>query len=181
MARIVNGRLERDARPGLGAAQPLIRKVSAVAMIIAFYTSLYEHGFSPLGDGVAPVAGAYMVDRVVAPIVLLGAFIAQWQIAAHRGGDRPVLLPYLTDETGWYYTSADYWGCYAGEAAALAVARYAFDNRGLGLVLIGLVCAGLWLLGWQLTPYHRRREVWDVVKGFLVLEMFAEARRLVRR
>jgi len=116
---------------------------------------------------------------MLAPVIVFGAFLCQWQIAS-RILHAPVEIPMLSEEFGVLYQTKDFWTAGGMEIVVLAAAMTA-GNTLLGRALVAVVLAGVWVIGWRLTPDSVKNEALGILRGFLILEIFDGARRLARR
>ncbi len=171
----------------------LPRQLSALALIPLLYTAAMP--FTPLTwlTGPANLAGTYLFDRLLAGLILFSAFYFQWAIASLRGPAAVVIaLPtgastsYVRDgrvervagglELGVWRTG-EYWFWAAGEAGVLLVAEFGGSEL-LRRVLIGAVVAGLWVVGWAVTPGSVKRWAWERVKVYLFVLVLDELRNV---
>lgn len=151
----------------------LLRKASAVAMIIFLYTAATP--FSPIGWAIG-AEGAFLLDRFLAGLLLFAAMYFQWRIA-EQTNPVAVYIPtssgsYISNgvmqntsrEIVWLYRPTRYWKYYATEAALLAVAEFGgMENVRRGVVTF--VVAALWPVGWFITPQWLKAEAWRHLKA----------------
>lgn len=149
-----------------------LRRISSFALMGALLTIMVP--FSPM-SWIIPTEGPELLDRFMAPPVLLGALFFQWQIA---GITMPLVIEVL--DVAYVYRHSMYWPLAFGEFAVCVVVGQA-RNEILRRVTTVAVAAALWLLGWAATPTQHKREAWEHVKWVWMWMAFDEARGAVRR
>ncbi len=165
----------QDARPsGPTLIQStLLRKASAVGMIILLYTTATP--FSPIAWLTSEFEGSFFLDRLVAGALLFAALYFQWRIATQThpvaislptGGRSTISNGNLSQSGGdlvWLYRPSEYWKYVGAEAVILAVAEFS-DAEMLRRPLVSLVILALWAVGWFVTPERIKREGWEHLK-----------------
>ncbi|KAH6855845.1 hypothetical protein B0I37DRAFT_64343 [Chaetomium sp. MPI-CAGE-AT-0009] len=183
--------------PTPSAAALLPRQITSIALIALLYTAATP--FTPLTWLTGPVSlsGTFFLDRLVAGLVLFGAFYFQWAIASLRAGVE-VSLPTLAggggtrlvngrlerDDHGgggvvtvWVWSPADYWGFALAQAGVLGVAEFAGSETMRRLLVVGVVLV-LWVVGWSATPARLKRWAWEHVKVYLFVLVLDELRNI---
>ncbi|KAH6634630.1 hypothetical protein B0J18DRAFT_26166 [Chaetomium sp. MPI-SDFR-AT-0129] len=165
------------------------RQVSSIFLIILLYTAATP--FAPVSWLTGPVemSGAYVLDRLVAGIILACACYFQWAIASLRAAVI-VSLPSLSVGGGsttrvvngrvetvrttggvdsiplWMWQTGDYWQFALVEAGLLAVAEF-WGGEVLRRVIVGGVVGMLWLVGWSATPRSLKTWAWEHIKAYM--------------
>jgi hypothetical protein len=165
------------ASPGASGAavqSTTLRKASAVAMIILLYSAASP--FNPISWLTYDLEGSFFLDRLVAGAVLFAALYFQWRIAAQTSpvaiclptGSRQTIRNGAIVTTGsgelvFLYNPVEYWKYVGIEAALLGVAEFG-GSEILRRCLVSGVLAGLWAVGWFVTPERIKKEGWEHLK-----------------
>jgi hypothetical protein len=172
-------RAEPRARPTGSTAGVVestgFRKFSSIPMIILLYTAATP--FSPVAWVTYNLEGSFLLDRLLAGVLLFAALYFQWQLAAQTypvaiclptGSRQTIRNGRVETRSGGgelllIYKPAEYWKYIGIEAAMLGVAEFAgyeLWRRGL----VSAVIAALWSVGWFVTPESVKRDGWEYVK-----------------
>jgi hypothetical protein len=150
----------------------IFRKLGAVAMILLLYTAATP--FSPIGWIATDLSGAYMLDRLFAGALLFSALYFQWRMACQLA-PIAIILPFGSGQTirngqlvagtdfGFVYRPVEYWKYIGVEAAILALAEFGGQEI-LRRALVSGVIAGLWAVGWTVTPDSVKQRGWEYLK-----------------
>lgn len=198
----------RGAQPPAPQAPNLFARRTAAVALGLF---LNAFSFNPVSWIVQPdwqteLDGPYIVDRVISPVLLLGAAILHWYIA---GALEPVLLtvtvpspggnvqvqngemqmPHQTFALGLWEPSY-FWPAMVLESAVLwslsPFSNLVVNDLVHRSALVG-VLASVWIVGWNLLPFYRKEQAWRLMKEYvfqlIAAEMFnmAFGRRQRRR
>lgn len=177
-----------NAQAPLPPGQPdlLRRRVAAVGLGLFFY---YACGpFTPVSwltqpDWATYLDGPRLVDRVLGPVILIGAAVLHWYIASQRTA-LPLTVSVPTDPANAANSAATlvlgvwlpsyFWPAAAAEAALLyAVAFGSVWGVTARLVTAGLVAA-VWALGWNAMPWYRKQQAWAFMKDYVVRLLIME-------
>lgn len=189
MADYAPNRAARGAPP---AAQPpnlLLRRAAAVTLgILLFFTA---NPFTPVSwltqhDWTTVLDGPRLIDRVLSPVLLMGAGILHWYIASatqptpltitvpNPGGDVRIRdgqaeMP-QSDVVLGVWLPGYFWPAAALEAALL----WALSAGGLVVsefmrrsVLVGII-SSVWVVGWSAMPWYRKQQAWALIKDYVV-------------
>lgn len=181
-------RARRPAALPPGPTDLLLRRVSAVALGIYLYTATTP--FAPISwltqpDYITYLDGPRFADRILSPVLLMGAAILHWYIASQRD-PLPIVLsvptgppqqqrpgevgaPATTDIVLGLWTPGYYWAYAAAEAAIL---WGIVSGSGGSLLMSRLAAAGVvgasWVLGWNAMPWYRKEQAWALIKDYVV-------------
>ncbi|KAM3073948.1 hypothetical protein ACMFMG_008564 [Clarireedia jacksonii] len=149
------------------------RQFSAVLLIMLLYTAATP--FSPITWLTSATEGSFLLDRILAGALLFSALFFQWQIAC-QSYPVAITLPtsrrtmiqngHIVQSSGdviWVYEPAKYAQYAVMEAVALIVTEYAGVEM-LRRGIVSVVIAGLWVVGWSVTPESTKREGWEYMK-----------------
>lgn len=192
-----------------GSTDLLIRRVTSVALAVFFFSVASGH-FLPVSwltqsDFVTTFDGPCLADRVLSPVLLLGAAVLHWYIASQRTplpltitipspgqdvarGGRAAAAGNNTLVLGLWQPSY-YWALAVAEAVLLyAVASGGASVFATRCVVVALV-SGAWVLGWNALPWYRKEQAWGIIKEYvlqlIIMEMvnmaFGSDRRRRRR
>ncbi|MGI4812903.1 MAG: hypothetical protein ACRYGG_06155 [Janthinobacterium lividum] len=148
----------------------LLRRISSIALMGGLLTTLIP--FSPF-SWLLPLDGVDLLDRFLAPPLLLGALFFQWQIA---GNVVPVVIQ-LADFVVMYRQTM-YWRLASAELAlcvAVGVVKVEIVRRVVAMGLLG----ALWAVGFAATPARYKREAWEHLRYIWTFMAFNEARMMV--
>lgn len=176
-----------------GPTDILLRRISAVALGIYLYTTASP--FAPVSwatqpDYITYLDGPRLVDRVLSPVLLVGAAVLHWYIASQRD-PLPVVLSLptgvvqqqpqqqqpnvtTTDLVLGLWVPAYYWAFAAAEAAVLwgLVAGGGGGGGGGGLWAGRLAVVGIvgtcWVVGWSALPWYRKEQAWALIKDYVI-------------
>jgi hypothetical protein len=169
--------------PSASAIQ--LRRISSFPIIILLYTAAMP--FTPVAWIVGNIEGAFFIDGLVAGIVLLCAVYFQFALS---GLSYPVTIAipnplasgsdnYISNgrmggsrtktesnsELIFHYHPSNYWVYMAAEVGLLLLAEFGYMEK-LRQLIVVLVVAGLWAVGWMITPRSRKEWAWSHIKAF---------------
>ncbi|KAK4654972.1 hypothetical protein QC762_405720 [Podospora pseudocomata] len=170
----------------------LPRQFFSVILIILLYTTASP--FTPiswvLGSDTLHLSGTYFLDRIFSGLVLFSAFYFQWRIASLRASV-PVTLPLGGSTTAvrngrletvhsssadlFLYKTGDYWHFALAEAGVLLLGEFA-GSENLRRVVVCVVVAGVWLVGWAATPRSVKDWMWEQARAYLFVLVLDELR-----
>lgn len=129
--------------------------------------------------------GPCLIDRVLGPVLLVGAAILHWYIASQQSPlPLTISIPtgllndtqrgpagrvdiYDTVVLGLWHPSY-FWPFAAAEAALLyAVATANVGDITARFVVMSIVIA-VWVLGWNAMPWYRKEQAWALIKEYVV-------------
>jgi hypothetical protein len=168
-----------------------LRRISSVPVGILLYTSALP--FTPTSWIIGDIEGAFLVDRLVAGLALLSALYFQWCIA---GLSYPVAITFpnflassdayisngrmsgskAKSDIAFHYHPVNYWPYLAVEIGALLVAEFGHMEYVRRIIVLSIV-AGLWAIGWTITPRGTKLWAWGHVKAFwfwIVLDLLRD-------
>lgn len=148
-----------------------IRRISSVFLMGLLLTILTP--FSPF-SWVITAEGPDLLDRFLAPVLVIGALYAQWRIA---GVISPVAIRIA--DIAFLYKHVMYWQLAFLEVVICVAVNYAQNEVWRRFASVGVV-AGLWGIGWFATPLRVKMEAWEHIKWIWTWMAFDEARRVVR-
>lgn len=168
-----------------GSTGILMRRISAVVLGIYLYATASP--FSPVSwltqpDWITYLDGPRLLDRLISPILLVGAAILHWYIASQR---TPLAIT-LSIPTGQQIRDGRvevanndivlglwqphyYWPSAAAEVAIL----YAIVSGGMmgefasRCTVVGIVVSA-WVLGWNAMPWYRKEQAWALIKDYVI-------------
>lgn len=182
-------RAPRAAPPGPPSLLP--RRAAAIALALLLYTSASP--FTPLSwllqsDWTTTLDGPSIADRVLSPILLLGAALLHWYIAGvvqplpltltvpdlarladAQGLNQQQQVPTATLVLG-LWRPGYFWAGAAAEAAVLWALRYSdlvVAEVVRRSVLVGVVFA-VWVVGWNALPWYRKQQAWALMKDYVI-------------
>ncbi|KAF1987954.1 hypothetical protein K402DRAFT_392233 [Aulographum hederae CBS 113979] len=178
MARIVNGRINRPTSPVWDTSDYLARRLAAVFLVLLLYNSVWTTtlGFHPFSWILPSAPGAYFLDAFLGPIIVFGGFVFQWTIASSS-----MAVTIIYGDAGFMYRRQDYWHFLGAELGGIALVWMAGEQAPVARLVVVLIFAGLWTIGWQVTPEGFKSELKELAKGFLIIELFHQARSMPRR
>lgn len=177
-------------RPNLVA-----RRVAAVALGIFFYSATSP--FTPVSwlsqsEYITYLDGPRLIDRVLSPILVMGAAILHWYIAAvARPLPLTITLPNPGAEVrirnGQAYVPQNqvmvglwlpnyFWPAMALEAALLWALQFGPKVVGVWMErtsIAGLIF-GVWVIGWNAMPSYRKEQAWALIKEYVIRLIFME-------
>ncbi|ROV92885.1 hypothetical protein VSDG_06355 [Cytospora chrysosperma] len=177
-----------------GPSDLVRRRVTAVGLGLLFY---YACGpFTPVSwltqpDWITYLDGPRLVDRVLGPVILLGAAVLHWYIASQRTAlPLTISIPSAADVVNnvnnvnnnyntttvvlGLWLPSYFWPFAVAEAAILwAVAFGSVWGLTARLVIVGLV-VGVWVLGWNAMPWYRKQQAWAFMKDYVVRLLIME-------
>ncbi|ROV94062.1 hypothetical protein VMCG_08218 [Cytospora schulzeri] len=170
------------------------RRAAAVGLGLFFY---YACGsFTPVSwltqpDWTTYLDGPRLIDRVLGPVVLIGAAILHWYIASQRAAlPLTISIPSgpldaatnnnnvnninnTTFVLGMWLPSY-FWPFAVAEAAILyAVAFGSVWGVMARFVIVALVVC-VWVLGWNSMPWYRKQQAWAFMKDYVVRLLIME-------
>ncbi|PSR97781.1 hypothetical protein BD289DRAFT_361942 [Coniella lustricola] len=173
----------------------LLRRVAAVAVGILFYSAASP--FTPVSwfsqaDFVTYLDGPRLVDRVLSPVLVMGAAILHWYIASVAA---PLPLTITVPNPGaevrirngqaqmpqneiiiGLWLPNYFWPGMALEAALLWALRYGPKVVGVWMErtsIAGLIF-GVWVIGWNAMPWYRKEQAWALIKDYVIRLIFME-------
>lgn len=183
-------RVRPNANLPPGSTDLLLRRISAVALAIYLYT--VASPFAPISwatqpDYITYLDGPRLIDRIISPIVVMGAAILHWYIASQRD-PLPIVLSLpngqaqqnvrdgrvemgTSDLVLGLWVPSYYWTYVAAEAAIL----WGIVSSGAGMTgllmsrvaVVGVLGAS-WVLGWSCMPWYRKEQAWALIKDYVV-------------
>lgn len=176
-------------------AQPpniLIRRIAAVALGIFLYIA--ANPFTPVSwltqpDWTTYLDGPRLVDRVLSPVLLMGAAILHWYIASAQqplaltitvpnpGGEvrlnhnngQPQMAQ--TDIVLGMWQPSYFWPAMALEAAVLwgmmDYGSFVVNELVRRCTLVGIILS-VWVVGWNAMPWYRKEQAWGFIKDYVV-------------
>lgn len=171
-----------------GSTDMLLRRISAVALGIYLYTATTP--FAPISwvtqpDYITYLDGPRFIDRILSPVLLMGAAILHWYIASQRD-PLPIVLSIptgppnqaqqpgdvaTTDIVLGLWTPAYYW-TYAVTEAAILWGIVSGGGGAGGLLMSRLAAVGVvaasWVLGWNAMPWYRKQQAWALIKDYVI-------------
>lgn len=196
------------AAAAAAAAQPpnlFARRAAAVVLGLCLFRAASP--FTPVSwftqpDWTTYLDGPRLVDRVLSPVLLLGAAVLHWYVASvHRPLPLTVAVPDPNAAGGNVQQGRDivlglwlpsyFWPAAALEAAVLwgmgpgGLVVNEFMRRS---VLVSIIVS-VWVVGWNAMPWYRKQQAWGFIKDYVVrlilMEMmdmtFGGGRRRQRR
>jgi hypothetical protein len=173
-----------------------LRRVSSIALAILLYTAAQP--FTP-AYWLFNIEGALLLDRFLAGILLFSALYFQWQISSQTHPIAIIIPLPSSDATiqggrvggggqksefAWVWRPSEYWTYTLGEAILLALANWS-DTEILRRLIVVSVIAGLWGIGWFVTPESMKRWAFGYIKTIwywiVVDEILGMARGQTRR
>lgn len=187
------------ARPNTNAPAPplppgstdlLLRRISAVVLGIYLYS--VASPFAPVSwltqpDYITYLDGSRLIDRILSPILLVGAAILHWYIASQRD-PLPIVLSLptgaaqpnvvrdgrvemaTTDVVLGLWVPGYYWTFAAAEVAILW--GVVSGGGAGGLLMSRLAVSGIigasWVLGWTALPWYRKEQAWALIKDYVI-------------
>ncbi|KAF3763831.1 hypothetical protein M406DRAFT_260927 [Cryphonectria parasitica EP155] len=167
----------------------LLRRIAAVALGIFLFSTASP--FTPVSwltqhDYVTYLDGPRMVDRVISPILTMGAAILHWYIASVAS---PLPLTLTVPNPGADVQVRDgqahivqneivlglwlpsyFWPAMALEAALLWALRFGSFVVALWMergILAGIIFSA-WVVGWNAMPWYRKEQAWALIKDYVV-------------
>lgn len=203
----------RGGRAPPPAAQPpnlLVRRIAAVALGIFLFSA--ANPFTPVSwltqpDWITYLDGPRLIDRVLSPVLLVGAAILHWYIASvHQPLPLTITVPnpganvqvhdgqahlVQNDIVLGLWMPSYFWPAVALEAAILwgmGVGGFVVHEFMRRSVLVGIILC-VWVVGWNAMPWYRKQQAWALIKDYVVrlvlMEMvdmaFGGGRRRQRR
>lgn len=175
------------------------RRVAAVVVGVFFLSHM--DSFAPVSWIIQPdwkteLDGVVFVDRVIAPTVIIGAVIMHWYIAEAIA---PFLLAFTVPNPGGnngaqagqpnngqmaeqtivlgLWKPSYFWPGVVLEIAVLwglwPLADWVVGDTVRRSALVALL-AGVWFVGWNALPPHRKAQVWTLVKESIIQMFFSE-------
>lgn len=173
----------KESKPGstplVSASSIPLRRLVSVFLMILLYTAATP--FTPF-YWVLSMEGMYLFDRALAGFILLSSLYFQWQISSCTG---PVTIVIPMSAIGsdttirsggrvgaskssediiWFYRPSEYWKYVSAAVVMLSIAEwggYEYVRR----LLVTIVIAGSWGIGWFCTPVWVKKQAWEVMKG----------------
>ncbi len=160
-------------------------------MIVLLYTAAMP--FTPTEWLFGSIEGAYLIDRLVAGMVLLIALYFQFALAGQTFTVALAIPNPLAEgdtytpsgrtssssakqEFVFFYRPSEYWTYMAAEFGLLFLAQFGpfeFVRRIIVASIVGL----LWAVGWIITPQSTKKWAWGHVKTFwffIVLDLIRD-------
>ncbi|KAK3315978.1 hypothetical protein B0H66DRAFT_274439 [Apodospora peruviana] len=165
----------------------LARQFSSFPLIILLYTAATP--FSPFSWALGEISGTFLFDRLLAGLVLFCAFYFQWRIASLRssviisipvaGGTtiRNGRVEHATSTPLWVWRTHEYWHFAMSEAVLLVLAEWG-PSESLRRVVVSVVIAALWAIGFAATPESYKRWAWTHIKAYLFVLVLDELRNI---
>ncbi|CAN8104713.1 unnamed protein product [Discula destructiva] len=170
----------------------LPRRIAAVILALLLWTTASP--FTPISwliqsDWTTALDGPSIIDRVLGPVVLLGAAALHWYIA---GAVQPLPLTItvpdlraldaaqLNQQAGQNIPTSTlvlglwlpgyFWAAAAAEGALLWTLRFADFAVGEAVRRSALVAviASVWVLGWNALPWYRKQQAWALMKDYVI-------------
>ncbi|KAF2267854.1 hypothetical protein CC78DRAFT_530620 [Lojkania enalia] len=174
------------------------RQISSIPIIILLWTAAVP--FSPTAWLIGNIEGASLIDRFVAAIILLCALYFQFKLSGlshpvavalsnpiaqgsdsyvsngRMGGSRAKRDAEEKAEVVFYYHPGSYWTYVVTEVGLLVIAEFGRMEY-LRRAIVLCVVAGLWAVGWMITPRSTKMWAWEHIKAFwffIVLDLVRE-------
>lgn len=175
------------ARPAAPRPPSLLpRRIAGIALGLLLYSSATD--FTPVSwfiqsDWTTALDGPSIIDRVLTPIILIGAALLHWYIAS-AVAPLPLTLT-VPDPNGDFgpqqqvptrtlvlglWLPEYFWGWVALEGALLWGLRfsdYVVGELARRSLLVGIL-VGVWVLGWNAMPWYRKEQAWGLMKDYVV-------------
>lgn len=182
----------RGGRGPPPVAQPpniLIRRIVAVALGIFLYIA--ANPFTPVSwltqpDWTTYLDGPRLIDRVLSPVLLMGAAILHWYIASAQ---QPLPLTITVPNPGGevrldngqaqmaqsdlvlgLWQPSYFWPAMVLEAAILwgmDHGSFVVNELVRRCTLVGIILS-VWIVGWNAMPWYRKQQAWAFIKDYVV-------------
>lgn len=192
-------RVRPNANAPPGSTDLLLRRISAV--VLGIYLYMVASPFSPISwvtqpDWITVLDGPRLIDRILSPVLVMGASILHWYIASQRT-PQPIVLSIptgaaaprpdgsvdiaTTDIVLGLWTPNHYWAFAAAEVAILwgiVSGNWAGGLFAGRVAIVGVVTA-CWVLGWNSMPFYRKEQAKALIKDYvirlIIMEMIESA------
>ncbi|KAI1340048.1 hypothetical protein F5Y15DRAFT_62579 [Xylariaceae sp. FL0016] len=150
------------------------RRFSSIPIIVLLYSAAMP--FSPLGWFVS-LEGAFLLDTLLAGVILLCGCFFQWQIAglnsplaiSFSGPSRQTIrngrMEAARGEMGFVWQTSNYWPYAICETMLLCLAEWGPSETLRRSIVCGIL-VGLWVVGWHATPQSDRRWAFEHIKAW---------------